>query len=71
MLQGKGEGWDAVGMSCSLSGIAVRKGKCGKTRLRSREKFFIDNSAQGLITFKERHRGLLKLYLQLGEGVSV
>ena len=35
------------------------------------KKLFIDITAQDRIPFKERHRGLLKLHLQLGEGVSV
>ena len=35
------------------------------------KKFFIDNTVQVLIPFKERHRGLLKLHVQLGEGVSL
>ena len=35
------------------------------------KKFFIDNTTQALIPFKERHRGLVKLLLQLAEGVSV
>ena len=35
------------------------------------KKFFIDNTVQALIPFKERHRGLLKLHVRLGEGVSL
>ena len=35
------------------------------------KKFFIDDTAQALIPFKERHKSLLKLHVQLGEGVSV
>ena len=31
------------------------------------KKFFINNAAQALIPFKEGHRGLLKLYIYLGE----
>ena len=31
LLQLKGEEWDAVGVSCTLFGIAVRRSKCGKT----------------------------------------
>ena len=31
LIQGKGEEWDAVGMSCTLFGIAVRRCKCGTT----------------------------------------
>ena len=31
LIQGKGEEWDAVGMSCTLFGIAVRRCKCGRT----------------------------------------
>ena len=35
------------------------------------KKFFIDDTAQALIPFKERHKSLLKLHVRLGEGVSV
>ena len=34
------------------------------------KKFFIDDTAQALIPFKERHKSLLKLHVQLGEGGS-
>ena len=36
-----------------------------------KKKFFMDNTVQALIPFKERHRGLVKLYVQLAEGVLV
>ena len=61
LLQGKGEEWGTVGMSCTLFGIAVRRCKCGK----SGSLTFMDNSIQALIEFKERHKGLLKLHVQL------
>ena len=35
------------------------------------KKFFMDNTVQALIPFKERHRSLAKLHVPLGEGVSV
>ena len=38
LLQGKGEKWDAVGMSCTLFGITVTACKCGKTWCDHQEK---------------------------------
>ena len=73
LLQGKGKGRGVVGIPCTtLFGIAVRRCKCGKTGWRSKEEILLmDNTVQALIPFKERHRGLLKVHIQLGEGVSV
>ena len=58
-------------MACTLFGIAVRRCKCGKAGEHQEKKLFIDNTVQALLPFKDRHKGLLKLYVQLREGVSV
>ena len=35
------------------------------------KKFFTDNAVQVLIPFQGGHRGLLKLYVHLGEGIRI
>ena len=49
LLQGKGEERDAVGMSCTLFGIAVIGANVERRGEDLEKKFFIDNAAQAQI----------------------
>ena len=70
LLQGKGQGSGTVRIAALFLGLLLR-GNVEKRGNHQEKKFFIDNAVQALIPFKEKHRGLLKLHVQLGEGVSV
>ena len=50
--------------------IAVGRFKCGKWGDRQKKKFFINNSVKAVISFKEKHQGLLRLHVPFGRGSS-
>ena len=54
-----------------LLGFLLGKANVKKRGDGHEKKFFMNNTVQALILLKESHRGLLKLHLQLGEGVLV
>ena len=54
-----------------LLGLLLGSAYVKKRGVDHEKKFFMNNTVQTLILFKESHRGLLKLHVQLGEGVLV
>ena len=67
----RGKGGTSLEYHVLFSGLLLGGANVEKQGDYQEKKFFIDNTVQVLIPFKEKHRGLLKLHVQLGEGVSL